>query len=104
MSVTETELQAAAHADVGAEVEARRGKGMAAFTRNWFSLRSTPYGTRPVTVNMVLGLATRVTGTAAGLAGPFILRDLGISIRSILGVEAVVGFFLTFAAIGIGWY
>jgi ABC-type branched-subunit amino acid transport system ATPase component/MFS family permease len=104
MSVTETELQAAAHADVGAEVEARRGKGLAAFTRNWFSLRQTPYGTRPVTVSMVLGLATRVTGTAAGLAGPFILRDLGISIRSILGVEAVVGFFLTFVAIGVGWY
>ncbi|HLF41311.1 MAG TPA: MFS transporter, partial [Acidimicrobiia bacterium] len=79
-------------------------KGLGGFTRNWLDLRNTPYGTRPIAVTLFLTLVTGVTSSAAALAGPFILRDLDIDIRSILNVEATVGFFLTFAAIGIGWY
>ena len=73
-------------------------------TRNWTDLRHTPYGTRPLAVLVTTGLATGVTSAAAAYAGPFILQDLRISIQSILNLRSVIGFFLTFAVIGLGWW
>ncbi len=75
-----------------------------ALTRNWTDLRHTPYGTRPLGVVVFAGLATGVTGAAAGYAGPFILKDLRVDIQSILGLRSVLGFLLIFAAIGLGWW
>jgi len=79
-------------------------RGLSAFTRSWLDLRHTPYGTRPVGVTVFRSLVTGVTVSAAGLAGPFIIQDLKIDIRTILDISATVGFFLTFVAIGVGWY
>ena len=79
-------------------------RGLGGFTKNWFDLRTTPYGTRPVAVFAFLSLVSTLVGTAFTYAGPDIIVDLEIDISDILGVQAVVGFFLTFAAIGIGWY
>ncbi|MGH9009356.1 MAG: MFS transporter, partial [Acidimicrobiia bacterium] len=75
-----------------------------AMTRNWTDLRHTPYGTRPLGVLVFTGLATGVTSAAAAYAGPFILQDLKISIQSIINLRSVIGFFLTFAVIGLGWW
>jgi branched-chain amino acid transport system ATP-binding protein len=75
-----------------------------AMTRNWTDLRHTPYGTRPLAVLVVTGLATGITSAAAAYAGPFILQDLHISIQSIINLRSVIGFFLTFAVIGLGWW
>jgi ABC-type branched-subunit amino acid transport system ATPase component/MFS family permease len=72
--------------------------------RNWLDLRKTPYGTRPVAIFGFLGLVGGLAGPAFGLAGPDIIRDLQIDVRDILNVSAVIGFFLTFAAIAVGWY
>ena len=79
-------------------------QGLKAITRNWTDLRHTPYGTRPLAVTVFAGLATGVTGAAAGYAGPFILQDLRVDIQSILSLSSVIGFFLTFAVIGVGWW
>ncbi|MDQ1493477.1 MAG: hypothetical protein QOJ23_5991, partial [Actinomycetota bacterium] len=79
-------------------------RGLRAFTRSWLDLRNTPYGTRPVAVTVFRSLVTGVTASAAGLAGPFIIQDLKIDIRTILNISATVGFFLTFVAIAVGWY
>ena len=46
----------------------------------------------------------RVTATAASYAGPQIIKDLHVNISSIISLRSVVGFFLTFAVIGIGWW
>ncbi|MDQ1569090.1 MAG: hypothetical protein QOF96_3970, partial [Actinomycetota bacterium] len=40
----------------------------------------------------------------ASYAGPSILQDLHINIQSIISLRSVIGFFLTFAVIGMGWY
>ncbi|HYT39688.1 MAG TPA: MFS transporter, partial [Acidimicrobiia bacterium] len=82
----------------------RGRKGLGAITRNWTDLRHTPYGTRPLAVVVFAGLATGVTAAGASYAGPFILEDLHISIQSIISLRSVMGFFLTFAVIGIGWW
>jgi ABC-type branched-subunit amino acid transport system ATPase component/predicted MFS family arabinose efflux permease len=79
-------------------------KGLRAIARSWTDLRHTPYGTRPLAVTVFAGLATGVTSTAAGYAGPFILEDLRISIQSIISLGSVIGFFLIFAQIGLGWW
>jgi branched-chain amino acid transport system ATP-binding protein len=79
-------------------------KGLAAVARNWTDLRHTPYGTRPLAVIVFAGLATGVTTAAASYAGPSILEDLHISIQSIISLRSVMGFFLTFAVIGLGWW
>jgi branched-chain amino acid transport system ATP-binding protein len=75
-----------------------------AIVRNWTDLRHTPYGTRPLAVLVVTSLATGVTSAAAAYAGPYILKDLHISIQSIISLRSVIGFFLTFAVIGLGWW
>ncbi|HEV7787029.1 MAG TPA: MFS transporter, partial [Thermoanaerobaculia bacterium] len=80
------------------------GKGLRAFTKNWTDLRHTPYGTRPMAVSVFAGLLTGVTAQAASYAGPSILQDLHINIQSIISLRSVIGFFLTFAVIGMGWY
>ena len=79
-------------------------RGLGSLTRNWSDLRHTPYGTRPLAVTVWAGLATGVTGAAAAYAGPFILEDLHVSIQSIISLRSVMGFFLTFAVIGLGWW
>ncbi len=79
-------------------------RGLGAFRKNWADVARTPYGTRPVAVFAFLGLVGTLTGSAFGLAGPDILEDLKLKISDIQGVSAVIGFFLTFAAIGIGWW
>ena len=79
-------------------------KGLAAITRNWTDLRHTPYGTRPLGVTVFAGLATGITSAAAAYAGPAILQDLKINISSIISLRSVMGFFLTFAVIGLGWW
>ncbi len=79
-------------------------RGLGAFKKNWADVRHTPYGTRPVAVFAFLGLVGTLTGSAFGLAGPDILEDLKLKISDIQGVAATIGFFLTFAAIGIGWW
>ncbi|HEY3239856.1 MAG TPA: MFS transporter [Acidimicrobiia bacterium] len=84
------------------EMAGRRGLG--GLRKNWADVRHTPYGTRPVAVFAFLGLVGTLTGSAFGLAGPDILEDLKLKISDIQGVSAVIGFFLTFAAIGIGWW
>jgi branched-chain amino acid transport system ATP-binding protein len=84
------------------EMASRRGLG--GFRRNWSDVRHTPYGTRPVAVFAFLGLVGTLTGSAFGLAGPDILEDLNLKISDIQGVSATIGFFLIFAAIGIGWW
>ena len=84
-------------------VEAGR-RGIPGVTRNWRQLKGSPYGTRPLTVFMSLGLLGGLVYPAFSLAGPDIIVDLDINISDILGLSAVVGFFLTFAAIGMGWY
>ena len=73
-------------------------------TGNWSDLRSTPYGTRPVSAMVFRSLVTGVTASAAGLATPFIIQDLKIDIRTIINISATVGFFLTFVAIAVGWW
>jgi ABC-type branched-subunit amino acid transport system ATPase component/MFS family permease len=78
--------------------------GFRAITRNWTDLRYTPYGTRPLGVTVFAGLATGITSAAAAYAGPLILQDLKISIASIISLRSVMGFFLTFAVIGLGWW
>ncbi len=79
-------------------------RGIPGVTRNWRQLKDSPYGTRPLAVFMFLSLLGGLIGPAFGLAGPDIIVDLEINISDILGLSAVVGFFLTFAAIGMGWY
>jgi branched-chain amino acid transport system ATP-binding protein len=79
-------------------------KGWRALAQNWGALRGTPYGTGPVAVFAFLGLVGGLAGPAFGLAGPDIIVDLKIDVRDILNVSATIGFFLTFATIGIGWY
>ena len=79
-------------------------KGFRAILKNWGDLRHTPYGTRPLAVTVFAGLATGVTGAAASYAGPFILQDLQITIQSVISLRSVIGFFLTFAVIGLGWW
>jgi ABC-type branched-subunit amino acid transport system ATPase component/MFS family permease len=79
-------------------------KGLHALTRNWTDLRHTPYGTRPLGVTVFAGLATGITSAAAAYAGPAILVDLKINISSIISLKSVMGFFLTFAVIGLGWW
>ncbi len=74
------------------------------FAKNWGDLRHTPYGIRPVGLFAVLGVVGSLVGPAFAYAGPDILQDLELRISDIQGVSAVIGFFLTFAAIGIGWY
>ena len=91
-------------AEVAAAAAERRRKGIPGLTRNWADLRHTPYGTRPISVFMFLSLLGGLIGPAFSLAGPDIIVDLDINISDILGLSAVVGFFLTFAAIGMGWY
>ncbi|MGH9038637.1 MAG: MFS transporter, partial [Acidimicrobiia bacterium] len=87
---------------VAAQPRIQRGFG--GFKKNWADVRHTPYGTRPVGVFAFLGLVGTLTGSAFGLAGPDILEDLDLKISDIQGVAATIGFFLTFAAIGIGWW
>ena len=82
----------------------RGRRGLAALTGNWSDLRSTPYGTRPVSAMVFRSLVTGVTASAAGLATPFIIQDLKIDIRTIINISATVGFFLTFVAIAVGWW
>jgi branched-chain amino acid transport system ATP-binding protein len=77
---------------------------LAALTSNWSDLRNTPYGTRPVGAMVFRSLITGVTVSAAGLATPMIIQDLKIDIRTIINISATVGFFLTFVAIGVGWW
>src|SRR5581483_6690271 len=93
-------------APMGAETPAagKERKGFRALTRNWSDLRSTPYGTKPMALSVFASLATGVTATAASYAGPQILEDLKINISSIISLRSVIGFFLTFAVIGLGWY
>ena len=79
-------------------------KGLRALAGNWSALRHTPYGTRPVAVFAFLGLVGGLAGPAFALAGPDIIVDLKINVRDILNVQATIGFFLIFAAIGLGWY
>jgi ABC-type branched-subunit amino acid transport system ATPase component/MFS family permease len=79
-------------------------RGWLGLARSWADLRQTPYGTRPVSVFAFMGLVGGLTGPAFALAGPDILQDLKIKISDIQGVSAIIGFFLIFAAIGIGWY
>jgi branched-chain amino acid transport system ATP-binding protein len=79
-------------------------KGLAAVARNWTDLRRSPYGTRPVAVFAFLGVVSGLAGPAFALAAPDIVVDLRIDVRDILNVSATIGFFLTFAAIALGWY
>jgi branched-chain amino acid transport system ATP-binding protein len=79
-------------------------KGWRALAQNWLALRGTPYGTRPVAVFAFLGLVGGLAGPAFALAGPDIIVDLKINIRDIVNLQSTVGFFLIFAAIGLGWY
>ena len=101
--VTPDPVQQAQEAQQAREEMARR-RGLGGFKKNWAEVRTTPYGTRPVGVFAFLGLVGTLTGSAFGLAGPDILEDLDLKISDIQGVSAVIGFFLTFAAIGIGWW
>ena len=79
-------------------------KGFRAFTKNWSDLRHTPYGTRPVAVIDVR--RSRHRGHRRGVPARRARhpRDLKINIASIISLRSVIGFFLTFAVIGIGWY
>ena len=79
-------------------------KGFRALTSNWSDLRHTPYGTRPMALSVFGSLAGGVTATAAAYAGPDIIQDLGINISSIISLRGVIGFFLIFAGIGLGWW
>ena len=81
-----------------------RRRGWLGLAGNWGDLRHTPYGTRPVGVFAFMGLVGGLSGSAFTYAGPDILVDLKIKISDIQGVSAIIGFFLIFAAIGIGWY
>ncbi|HVW33611.1 MAG TPA: MFS transporter, partial [Acidimicrobiia bacterium] len=82
----------------------RGRRGFSAIARNWTDLRGTPYGTRPLAVTTFAYLATGVTSAAAAYAGPAILIDLKINVSSIVSLRSVIGFFLTFAVIGLGWW
>jgi hypothetical protein len=86
-----------------AEVEPPRRR-LAALTKNWADLRHTPYGTRPIGVLVFNQLAGGLVTAALAGAGPLILVDLNISLREIAGVQAIIGFFFIFAAMGIGWW
>jgi branched-chain amino acid transport system ATP-binding protein len=77
------------------------------FRADWHAfgdLRHTPYGLFPA---IVLGLAifTQEFDSAAfGLGAPEIARAIGAKIPQIISIQAIIGVFLIFATILIGWW
>ena len=91
-------------ADAGVEATARINRSFIAALRGYLELRQTPYGLGPALLIGSLGFFGVFQSGAFGTAAPFIVRDLGISIGSLIQIESyvsVVSIFLTLLA---GYY
>jgi ABC-type branched-subunit amino acid transport system ATPase component/MFS family permease len=71
---------------------------------NWGVLRHTPYGVTPLLILAGLAFVSGLDELFSRAAGPDIARDLRVSINSIVGIRAIVGFLGLFTAVGIGWW
>jgi ABC-type branched-subunit amino acid transport system ATPase component/MFS family permease len=69
----------------------------------WRTLRNTPYGLAPIGIFGLLSIIRGFDSTIYGLVGPEIVRELNISIVSILSVSNLLGFVMIFASIPIAY-
>jgi branched-chain amino acid transport system ATP-binding protein len=66
-------------------------------------LRRSPYGLAPLLILGGISFFQRFDTQAFSIAGPDIARDLNINVADIISIQAIVGFFVIFAAIYAGW-
>ena len=68
------------------------------------ALARTPYGAKPVVVTSLLGLVLGLDATAFGILLPFIVRDKGYNVASLLQAINLIGFVLIFVSVGMAFY
>jgi len=71
---------------------------------NYKALKRTPYGLKPIFIFVAISVVTNFDGNIFNQAFPEILRDLEITPDRYLQAISIVGFFLTFATLGLGYY
>jgi ABC-type branched-subunit amino acid transport system ATPase component/MFS family permease len=72
--------------------------------RAFGQLRRTPYGLAPAMIFALIAFVQRFDTQAFNVAGPDIVRALGIRIASIISIQQIIGVILAVAAIVIGWW
>ena len=70
---------------------------------NWSLLKKTPYGLVPAVVLAVAGLFQAFDSVAFGIVGPDIVRDLELDLPKVLIALNIVGFFMIFGTLLLGW-
>jgi branched-chain amino acid transport system ATP-binding protein len=72
--------------------------------RGYLDLRRTPYGLRPAIVFGAIAFFQVFDTRAFSVAGPDVVRALGINISSIIDIISIVAIVATFAGIAAGWW
>ena len=84
-------------------VRARIG-GILREAANWRELGRTPYRFLPVAVLGASGFLQVFDTAVFRLAGPDIVRDLGINLGAVINIQQIAAFFAVFATLGAGWW
>jgi len=79
-------------------------RGLTKAAANWGELRRTPYGLKPVVLFAVLNFVAIFDGQVFAIAGPEIAQDLGIDIRALGNISAVIGFVALPLSLSAGWW
>ena len=71
--------------------------------RSYGELRRTPYGLTPLLVLSAAYFVQILDGRAFSIAGPTLARDLQLNVFQVISIFVIVGFFSSFAAVGLGY-
>jgi branched-chain amino acid transport system ATP-binding protein len=72
--------------------------------KGFSDLRKTPYGAKPVLVFAFVDLFETFDSKAFAIAAPFMVRELGLRVQSIIDIATFIGVFAVLFAIGAGWW
>jgi branched-chain amino acid transport system ATP-binding protein len=72
--------------------------------RSWLELRDTPNGFGPALIISLIALFQVFDTQAFRLAGPEIVRQFNLNIRTVVTLGQFVAFFAIFGGLGLGWY
>ena len=70
---------------------------------NYKALKKSPYGLKPIAVFTFIAAVSAFDGGVFGLAVRDVLRDVGPDVLKSVQISSLVGFFLTFAVLGIAF-
>jgi branched-chain amino acid transport system ATP-binding protein len=72
--------------------------------RSWLDLRNTPNGFAPALIISLIAFFQIFDSQAFRLAGPEIVRQFNLNIRTVVTIGQFVAFFAIFGGLGLGWY